>query len=219
MTDALSKGKIKDYVTSLYSTWFHNQFYINASLTGSYNRYNIRRRMTFGTIDRTARSRHDGYVFAPSLEVGHGFTLFNGIDVVPFVRGDYIHIHEKSYTEKEAGALNLHIRSKTNTALRTEPGLNFYRHFKQEEGIITAKVKLSYVNKHPLKKGKITANLVGQPGTFLASGTNKTQHQVSPGLSLDYKSNSNFFVSAAVDSQIGSKYRAMEFSLKIGTKF
>ncbi|MBN9413609.1 MAG: hypothetical protein J0H12_07555, partial [Candidatus Paracaedimonas acanthamoebae] len=96
---------------------------------------------------------------------------------------------------------------------------NIYRHFKLEEGLLTAKVKLSYVNKHPLKKGRITANLVGQPGTFLASGTNKTQHQVSPGLSLDYKSNSGFFISAAYDAQLSSKYNAHEVSLKIGTKF
>ena len=128
-------------------------------------------------------------------------------------------VHEKGYTEKEAGALNLQIRSKTNTALRTEPGLNFYQHFKREEGLITAKVKLSYVNKHPLKNGKITANLVGQPGTFLASSSNKTQHQVSPGISLDYKTNSGFFFSAAYDAQLGAKYKAHEISFKIGHRF
>ena len=217
---ALSKGKIKDYLASVYSTWFHNKFYINAALTGAYNRYNIRRRMTFATVlDRTAHSRHKGYVLAPSLEIGHGFTLFNGIEVVPFIRGDYVHIHENGYEEKGAGALNLQIRSKTNTALRTEPGLNFYQHFKREEGLITAKVKLSYVNKHPLKNGKITANLVGQPGTFLASSSNKTQHQVSPGISLDYKTNSGFFFSTAYDAQLGAKYKAHEISFKIGTKF
>jgi len=218
--NALSKGRIKDYLASVYGTWFYDKLYVNASFTGAYNRYNIRRRMTFHTsLDRTAHSRHKGYVLAPSLEVGQGFTLLNGIEVVPFIRGDYIHIHENGYEEKGAGSLNLHIRKKTNTALRTEPGLNIYRHFKLEEGLLTAKVKLSYVNKHPLKKGRITANLVGQPGTFLASGTNKTQHQVSPGLSLDYKSNSGFFISAAYDAQLSSKYNAHEVSLKIGTKF
>ncbi|AIL12842.1 hypothetical protein IM40_03870 [Candidatus Paracaedimonas acanthamoebae] len=218
-TGGVSQGRIRDYLASVYSTWFHNKLYINASITGAYNRYNIRRRMTFATIDRTARSRHNGYVLAPSLEIGHGFTLINGIEVVPFIREDYVHIHEKGYQEKDAGALNLHIRSKTNTSLRTEPGLNFYRHYKLEEGLLTAKVKLSYVNKHPLKKGEITANLVGQPGSFLAAGSNKTQHQFSPGLSLDYKANSGLFISAAYDAQFSAKYKAHEISLKLGHKF
>lgn len=218
-SESISEGKVKDYLASLYSTWFWDKFYLNASLTGSYNRYNIRRRMKFVTFDRTARGRHDGYVLAPSLEIGHGFTLMNGFEVVPFIRGDYIRIHERGYQEKEAGALNLHIRKRTNTSLRTEPGLNFYHHIKREEGIYTTKVKLSYVNKHPLKHGKITANLVGQPGSFLASGSNKTQHQVSPGLALDYKATSGFFISAAYDTQLGAKYKAHEISLKVGTKF
>jgi fibronectin-binding autotransporter adhesin len=217
--EGVTKGHVKDYLTSLYSTWFQDKFYINASMTLAHNRFNVRRRITFATIDRTAHGRHTGYTFAPSLELGHRFTLMNGFDIVPFIRGNYVHVHEKGYQEKDAGALNLHIRSKTTTALRTEPGLNFYQHFKREDGLLTAKVKLSYVNKHPLKKGKITANLVGQPGSFLASGTNKTQHQVSPGLSLDYKATSGLFVSVAYDAQLGAKYKAHEVSIKIGHRF
>ncbi len=98
--DNISLGKIKDYLTSFYSTWFHQQLYINASITGVYNRYNICHHTNFTTIDRTAHSRHKRYALAPSLEIGHGFTLIDEIEVVPFIRGGYIHIHENGYEEK-----------------------------------------------------------------------------------------------------------------------
>src|SRR3546814_15445711 len=68
-------------------------------------------------------------------------------------------------------------------------GLNFYKTYKFEEGIMQVKTKVSYLNNYSLKKGKITANLVGQPGSFIDSGSDKTQHQVSPGIGMDYKSN------------------------------
>jgi autotransporter-associated beta strand protein len=217
--EGVTKGHVKDYLTSLYSTWFQDKFYINASMTLAHNRFNVRRRITFATIDRTAHGRHTGYTFAPSLELGHRFTLMNGFDIVPFIRGDYVHVHEKGYQEKDAGALNLGIQSKTSVNLRSEAGLNIFKPYKVGDDVLQVKWKLSYVNKHPLKNGKITANFVGQPGSFIASSSNKTQHQVSPGLGIEYKSNSNFFVSAAYDAQFESKYKAHEVSLRLGYKF
>lgn len=217
--ESVTTGRVKDYLTSIYGTFFYNTFYINASLTGAYNRYNVRRRINFVTIDRTAHGLHTGYTFVPSLEFGKSIKLINGIEVAPFIREDYIHVYEKGYQEKNAGALNLRIKSKTTESLRSETGLNVSQKYTIGEDLLQIRAKVAYVNKYPLKNGKITANLVGQPGSFLASGSNKTQHQISPGLGIEYRSNSNMFISAAYDAQFDSKYKAHEISFRIGYKF
>src|SRR3546814_766503 len=111
------------------------------------------------------------------------------------------------------------MEKKASTQLLSEPGINFYQHFKREDDLITTKFKISYVNKKPLKNPRITANLVGQPGSFIASGSDKIQHEVSPGIGIDYKTNSGLFISTACDAQFGSNYIAYELSLKVGYRF
>ena len=215
----VTKGDIKHYISSVYSTWSKKDFYINGSLSFVQNRIKSRRRITFATIDRTADGSHNGYTLAPSLEIGHLFILKNGLEIAPFIREDYVYDREETNEEKNAGALNLRMKKKASTQLRSEPGINFYQHFKREDDLITAKFKISYVNKKPLNNPRITANLVGQPGSFIASGSNKTQHQVSPGIGIDYKTESGLFISTAYDAQLGSKYKAHEISLKVGYRF
>ena len=109
-----------------------------ASETLSYGRndYDARREVRVGTIKRTARSDHDGNVFAASLGSGYPITRKDTV-LEPFGRLQYICLDEDAFTETGADSVNQRISSRDTESLTSEIGMRVTRVYKKAAGRLT----------------------------------------------------------------------------------
>jgi hypothetical protein len=113
----------------------------------------------------------------------------------------------------------MHQEGRFASMLRTELGLNNYLTKIFDKSFLRVKGKLSYVNKVPFHVGDITANIVGEPGSFSVTSFTETQNLVSPSIEFVYRANSGGYFTLSYDGEFGSGYFYNQFSLKIGKYF
>ncbi len=86
------------------------QTYVEGMLSFGQNKYEGKRRISIGSISRTALSKYPGQMFAARL--GAGRKIPSGLwEVVPSVGYQFSHLRVKAYTETEADAANLAVQS------------------------------------------------------------------------------------------------------------
>ncbi len=105
----------------LYATYFTGGFYANGSVGGAYNSYESERRIIFPGIDRKATASPDGYEFNTSGGLGYDFTV-GKFTLGPSASVQYNRVEVNSFTENNAGALNLALNSQTAESLRSYVG-------------------------------------------------------------------------------------------------
>ena len=81
--------------------------------------YVSQRHIAFGQIDRTARSRHNGWQSTVYQEFGHTFHAGNPVGVQPYAALQYIHIRQNAFTETGADAANLDVSGDGLNSLRS----------------------------------------------------------------------------------------------------
>ena len=208
-------GRINGGIATIYGTWFTDGFYVDGALTGGFNHYKINRNIIFTGINRTAKSKHNGLEFTPHLGIGYEIDM-SCYAVEPFATVDWAYVRDRKYSESGAGALDLNVNSRKSSGLRSEFGGILSKDMKIEEGVFAAELKLSYVQKNPVKKGSLVQGLSGQSTTFGIDDNNKAQHLFSPGVGVTLSMDSGLFASARYDAELSSKSKSHLIGIKVG---
>ena len=208
-------GRINGGIATIYGTWFTDGFYVDGALTGGFNHYKINRNIIFTGINKTAKSKHNGLEFTPHLGIGYEINM-SCYAVEPFATVDWAYVRDKRYSESGAGVLDLNVNSRKSSGLRSEFGGILSKDIKIEEGVFAAELKLSYVQKNPVKKGSLVEGLSGQSTTFGVDDNNKAQHLFSPGVGVTLSMDSGLFASARYDAELSSKSKSHLIGIKVG---
>jgi uncharacterized protein with beta-barrel porin domain len=88
---------------------------------GSYNDYEMDRRIVFGTIDETARSSPEAWEFDSLLGIGYDWRFGSFVAGV-FGSLQYVHLAVDSFQESDAGVLNLAVDEDDADSLRHQLG-------------------------------------------------------------------------------------------------
>lgn len=111
---------------AVYGKWAFKNAFLQSSVIGAYDSYDVDRHIEFGTfilIDRNARSKHGGgeglFNLKGALVFEMGKTIFS-----PFCALDYMFLHETKFHEKGANSINLHIKDKNSDLLYSEIGFD-----------------------------------------------------------------------------------------------
>jgi outer membrane autotransporter protein len=104
--DNSNSTDIDSYQVTLYAAFSKAADYINSAVSFAYNCYSGKRNIAFPGVNRTASSDYHGRQYGFYLEGGHVFKK-GGLELTPLASIKYEHLGTESYTEKDAGALNL----------------------------------------------------------------------------------------------------------------
>src|ERR1700733_5868109 len=180
----IGHGHIDSYYGSLYATAFNNYFFMNAALIGAFDQFAASRKIQFPTIDRKASTHHNGATFTAHLDLGMIITVPMDFEIRPFGSFDYNYLYEQAFTEKGADSLDLHVRKKNYTMVRSETGLNLAKcvSFKHRRWIV--ELRGSWVRETRLSGRHTTASFKGQPGSFTVHGLYPNRSLFSPGASV-----------------------------------
>ncbi|MBI2743556.1 MAG: autotransporter outer membrane beta-barrel domain-containing protein [Chlamydiales bacterium] len=176
-------GHISSYYGGIYSTWFNELAYADASFIGAYNHYRASRKIEFTGVDRRAKNQHNGGEFDARIEAGIFFPL-KGLDLRPFDTLEYIYVHEGSFSEKGARSLNLDVKAKTSTLLRNELGLGAATCFTFNRWSLAPDVKLSWIREVRFGGGRTRAEFDDTDVSFGVNGMKPIRSLLGTGAGL-----------------------------------
>ena len=155
------RGNINSFYGSLYGSWHCDCLSVDFSALGGASDSDLKRKITFATVDRTARSDFWGYFATGHL--GFQYNWNCGCSTFePFALTDYHYFHHESFKEKGANSLNLHVKSNDQHMLRGEAGIKWYYEVDCDCFCYAPYFGASWVGEFPLHKSKQPASFVGQ---------------------------------------------------------
>jgi uncharacterized protein with beta-barrel porin domain len=104
--DNSNSTDIDSYQVTLYAGLTCSADYLNGAASFAYNSYNGTRNINFPGVNRAANSDYHGRQYGFYLEGGHVFRK-GAFELTPLASIKYEHLGTESYTERDAGALNL----------------------------------------------------------------------------------------------------------------
>jgi fibronectin-binding autotransporter adhesin len=170
-----------------YGRWSNSYGYLLGSLIGGYNNYSTSRPMTFFTLNRLAKGRHDG--LEGSINLKGALTLgYSRLIFSPFISIDYIYLHESAFKEKGAQSLNLQVKGKNSNLLSNEIGMQLSPRFKSS---VIPFIQFSAIRESRFKGKYERASL--QDGCSLAViGLNPSRTLGGIAAGIDTKISNNF---------------------------
>ena len=166
----------------VYGAYQGRNFYFNASLWGGLFQIDQVRKIRMTGFDFRSTSHPHGWQLSPHLELGGDAYKNNYVIANPFVMADWVNAWQDGYKEKGDGPFNAEQKKHYSSLLRTEAGLRFYETISFNTWRLTLEEKGSYVNKQPFHVGRLTASLVGSPGSFTVETLTRAQNLGSGGV-------------------------------------
>jgi autotransporter-associated beta strand repeat/autotransporter-associated beta strand repeat/autotransporter-associated beta strand repeat/autotransporter-associated beta strand repeat len=110
--------------STIYGGYYNDKypFFIDISGSFAWNWYQGRRDITVGTISRRANASYDGQQYGAYIDGGYDIDIAKKTRLTPLLSLQWSHLHLQSYTETEAGALNLSINGQDYDILQSGVG-------------------------------------------------------------------------------------------------
>lgn len=175
---------------AVYTDLSLGSWYFGSSTYAGVDWYQTSRKLTFFTTDAQADANYSGLDVATQVTAAYYFgapaCLF-----YPYGTIDYLYLHNQSFSESGAGALNLDVGSYTSSTLRTAAGfaLQVIDKNYDETLCISPLIALGWVMEWPLHRDNYTANFTGDNLSYTVRGWNETWQllNIRFGLGITYQ--------------------------------
>lgn len=154
---------------------------VNLQLDVGHNDNQGLRRVSFGSINRTARSDYDSLAAHVSVGIGHVIPMSETTNLTPSVRVDYLHVQTDGYTEAGADALNLRVDDSTFEELVLFSDLKLAHHFNDHFKTV-GNVSVGYDTLND--RAQSSAAFVGGGAAFVTKGLDPSPWIGRAGLGL-----------------------------------
>lgn len=209
------------YLT-VYSTLYASQFYFDFAWWNGWEHIETTRNVFFSGFSGRAESRHNCNLgdihFATGYDLSFETDALTGI-FEPFAAFDWAFNNERGYHEHGAAPYNMDQKSRFSCMIQAEAGVTAYFNWDFDEGILTMRDKLSYINRQPFGVGNATVHIVGMPGAFSVTAFTKNQSIFSPSVELGWRKNNGSYGSLLYDGEFGSGWISNEVVARVGRFF
>ncbi len=214
--DKAGDTNIQKAFGAIYGGYSIKDLILDASVMGGSNFYNVKRKIHFATIDRTAKNHHNGYFVTP--HIGIVVNTYSRKEKISFFGNlDYFYLYQPKYTEKGANSLNLQVATKNSHMLRSEIGVKIDKDFVFNEKCIRPFIALSWVNKARLSSNRYKAqfaNSTSVSNTLVVESFKKNKNFISPETGVIFSKNDCTF-SMIYKGEFARKYQINQINAKI----
>jgi outer membrane autotransporter protein len=201
-------------------------WYIDLALWGGYFASRNVRNIRLPFVNETAKATIRGWQLTPHFEVGYdGFLSKTDqnkwLGVEPFLLADWVAVWQRGYKESGAGSFDMGENSKFCSLFRGETGLRLLQVAHMSWGQIFFTEKGSYAYQKAFKTGKVTAFVVGSPGSFTVEALQQAQNLgvVEVSFLFSPKSSKIPYFDLRYQGEFGSRYQSHQGMLEIGKTF
>ncbi len=204
------------------------KLYINFLALGSYNHYDINRKIQFPGINRTASNTHHSYDILGRIDGGYKFRINTGgtqnkpYFIIPEVSVSYLNVFEEGYNESGADSINLSVDSKYSAFLQPNVLIKLLREVCTPSWCITPSFHAGWISNIPLSSRNYKANLYKQKlcqPNFVVKSFHRATNQLSVGMGLYLRSISDWIVDINVKTDCLDKSFVTSGNLKIEKRF
>lgn len=226
--DHMGSGSSNGSMLSVYGTGTFQDGYLESGIYAGYNRFHMNRNILIKSappFHTKSKSSFNNWVLMPHLAGGYDWMMSWGV-IEPFAMMDWAISFQESYNEMGATPVNMHIKSKSPSILRSQVGLNLYETWENLNHAVIVQESASYINKVLFGTKMDGAILIpttapsGAPGSFTLETYDRTLNLVGLTLELFYKHKpSQFFLSGEYRGEFGSGYLSHEITGTLGVFF
>ncbi len=210
----LGKSRVKDKFGTVFASFFGDEWHVDLAVVAG-----LQHHRGYRTVQGTnlqVESQHNGYQVMPHIGGGYTFGMNDCYQIHTFAQLDYVYSHENRYQENGANILNYFIEAHESRMLRSEVGFHVAQICDLETAQWLRSVKLSLINKAPLKKGPILSSYGDS-----AQSTNLNTTFISPGVksALQYADGFSVGFNYNAEISLAHKTTSQELMLQAGKKF
>jgi autotransporter-associated beta strand protein len=216
-----ASGDTQNVYGALYADWRNRSFFVQGIALGALNTYDGKRYLQFSSIDRTAES---GFWGGQGLgHLGFGGAVDRGTyQLRPYINSDLVYTYQGSFTETNAGSLNLHVDGSHYLYWRNEAGMavEIPRCVRYWGSNFSYELRLSYIREDRFFGGWYTANFVNQTCQFTVDGLQPHRNIVSPGGKVRYLSvDERTAMYLSYDAEFAGDYWDQNLGLQVSHQF
>jgi outer membrane autotransporter protein len=201
-------GTIQSALGSVYASYFTERAHIDGAVTYGRNAYHNDRKLVIGTIQRTAKSEHDGDVLSTYLGAGYAFP-FGRWALEPVGSLRYTYLSEEGFQETGADSLNLQMGRRTTHSLVSELGLRVSAALPTEYGTWFPEARAAWSYDFDVDDRAITTSYAGAPGTtFSIPGQPVARHGAILGAGLTFVHRSGLSTALRYTGELRNDYQA-----------
>lgn len=211
-TGAKNTSDIDHYGVTLYGNVdMDEQLYFDGLLGYTHNRYDTKRRINFGGLDRTARGKFDGNQY--NVQVGVGYKMRNeGWILTPNANFAYSHLNLDSYTETGAGAASLYVNGDhVDAAVLTGDLRLSYDHDTDRGKIVPtihAGINYDFVGDEHKTNSRFTNAGTAAGAVFISKGAQPAKFGYQAGIAFTMHTDNAWEITAAYDYSGRSDFKA-----------
>jgi outer membrane autotransporter protein len=180
-------------------------WYGSGGFSFAWNTYDGSRAIIFPGIDRTAKGSYDGQQYTGFLDLGYVFTQ-DKFEITPMVGLTYSHLNLESYTETEAGDLNLNVASQDYDLLQQMLGIKLARPYVGKDGTWTPEIHFKWLYDYIGDKVATAATFTGGGYSFSTNGAAPDQSSYNFGAGFTFYTKGNISITATYDFEMKDQY-------------
>lgn len=215
--DSRNKMEIDSYQATTYGSYaIDAKTEASFQIGGGYNNADSKRVMPFGGLNRVANGDIDGYALQVGAGIGRSIDVASGTTLTPSARLDYTLLHTESYTENDAGGLNLKVRSQTTDQLIPSVSARLNHELNQDFSVgVNAGVGYDVLS----DRNSVTASYVGGGAAFVTRGIESSPWVVRSGVGLRYNVTDDMDLSVRYDREDRGEFDAQTASVRFRKAF
>jgi len=161
LNNNLGKIQVDSTGVSVYGNFVQNSFYADGVVSYGRNNFNISRKIAFD--NRTATAAPSGNQFSVAANTGYNIKAGNAA-VGPTVGVRYNRVDIDSYTEKDAGSLNMVVKDQEAESVVLSLGAEASYRIKAGDGAVIPYVRATYEHEFANDSREIITEMASQPG-------------------------------------------------------
>lgn len=203
-----SRAEFSDTASSggqlgIYGAWRSGALMLSGSLSAGLNHSETERRITAGGLNLVAASSTWAQTLGTSLELAYALPLGDKTTISPLALVDVGFGHRSAATEIGAGAFNLAVGEASWGRFVPGLGAEVKHEVTLDVGTFTATARAAW--RHSLLEAPSQAmTFVGTSADFTAEGTSAAADRLNLGLGLQFRTNTNFTLSADYSGALSS---------------
>jgi|GEM_PF-1700486 len=199
LTDLSESAQGRGLQMSGYGMYNKPDWYFSAILGYSFIHYDTARNMSLGGLARTADADYNTHAFGAYLEGGYKLITQN-VDLIPMFSLTSGYMLRDSFTEVNAGALNLDADNAYSSYLRGSLGVKFRKDLTGSWGTTTPELTVRWDHRLTNDRLALNANFSGYPNApFTVKGDLPDTDSLGVGLGLTWKTKDNVDLSINYD--------------------
>jgi outer membrane lipase/esterase len=169
LNNNLGKIQVDSTGVSVYGSVVQNSFYADGVVSYGRNNFNITRKIAFD--NRTATASPEGNQFSVAANTGYNIKTGNA-SFGPTVGVRYNRVDIDSYTEKDAGSLNMNVKDQKAESVVMSLGAEASYRIKAGDGAVIPYLRATYEHEFANDSREIVTEMASQPGIPMRVNTN-----------------------------------------------